>query len=314
MMGSGFQDCIVAVFDLVGIKKLAPDGTGGKQMRRLHDVVLHAAGDGFDCITRAYTWNDSVLLLAYVNNHQDGYACVLREFSRLKSRIDQVSESYGVVVKGKSLPSPQCPSTSQDDRFVFIEASSYAMANCMDIPGRFKNNHHEWYLDERVSQKLVGLLARPASQLKVPLLPTGEERYIYAYDKLWLDDDQGGVSQDAAPVPPDRSLTMGAWMARAGPVLMLSSVLMLVLGLLIPEEWGGIYGALLMVVFFSGLGLGIAGEFFDPERRRIQVAEWREFAEVIRDFGLLINDGFYGAIRGAGAIWRRVLHEWRGGT
>ena len=191
-MGSGFQDCVVAVFDLGGIKELAPDGDGSQKMRQLHDVVMSATADHrFNCIARAYTWNDSVLLLAYVDDHQSGYAGALRDFCDLKDRIDEVSESYGVVVKGRSFPSPEEQSTLQHGRFVFIEASSYAMANCMDIPRHFANDRHRWYLDERVSRKLCGLLAPPASQLQIPLLPNNERRYVYAYDNLWLGDEGG---------------------------------------------------------------------------------------------------------------------------
>ena len=106
-MGSGFRDCVVAVFDLVGIKERAPDGRGSEQMRQLYDVVMRAtAGNRFECIARAYTWNDSILLLAYVDDDQHSYACALRDFYSLKGRIDEVSKSYGVVVKGRSFPSP----------------------------------------------------------------------------------------------------------------------------------------------------------------------------------------------------------------
>ena len=99
---------MVAVFDLVGIKELAPDGDASKQMRQLHDLVMHATtGNRFDYIARAYTWNDSVLLLAYVDDHQHGYASAMRDFYNLKDCIDDVSESYGVVVKGRSFPSPK---------------------------------------------------------------------------------------------------------------------------------------------------------------------------------------------------------------
>ena len=199
-MGSGLQDCVVAFFDLAGIKRLAPHGDGSRQMRRLHDVVMHAtAGNGLDRIARAYTWNDSVLLLAYVNN-PDGYERTLRHFSEFKILIDQVSASYCAVVKGQSFPSPRGSTASKNSRFVFIEASSYAMANCMDIPERFKNARHQWYLDERVSRELRGLLAQPARQLRMPFLPTSEERYVYAYDNLWLDD-QREVRDHGAPVP-----------------------------------------------------------------------------------------------------------------
>ena len=109
----------------------------------------------------------------------------MRDFYRFKSRIDQVRKSYGVVVKGQRLPSPQESTTPRNDRFVFIEASSYAMANCMEIPKKFdKNDRHPWYLDERVSSRLDRLPPQPASRLKIPLLPDKKERYIYAYDDL----------------------------------------------------------------------------------------------------------------------------------
>ena len=190
------------MFDFVGVKALAPGGAGSRQMGELHDVAMDAAAEnGFDRIARIYTWNDSVLLLAYVSKRQQDYECALRDVYTFKGRIDQVQESYGAVVKGQSFPYPQGQSTSQNDRFVFIEASSYAMANCMDIPRHFKKKKdlHRWYLDERVSCELCGLLAQPASQLKIPLLPTNEGRYVYAYDELWRDD-KDGPSQSAALV------------------------------------------------------------------------------------------------------------------
>ena len=75
------------------------------------------------------------------------------------------------------------------------------MASCLEIPGRFKNDRHPWYLDERVSCQLEGLLVQPASKRKVALLPTGEKRWVYAYDNLWLDD-HGRICEVGAPEPP----------------------------------------------------------------------------------------------------------------
>ena len=70
---------------------------------------------------------------------------------------------------------------------MFIEASSYAMANCLEIPDCFtKGNRHSWYIDSRIKDA-VPQLREPVHQQSVKLLPKREERMIYAYDELWLD-------------------------------------------------------------------------------------------------------------------------------
>lgn len=104
---------------------------------------------------------------------------------------------------------------------------------------------------------------------------------------------------------------MWAWMDRTGRVAMASCVLMLVAAELNPEWAHGIYEAL-PVVFVGGLGLAIVGQSLDPEWRRIRAEQQREFLEGVRGFGQLVERRFYGTVRGAGAIWRRVRREWRG--
>ena len=105
---------------------------------------------------------------------------------------------------------------------------------------------------------------------------------------------------------------MWAWMDRTGRTALASCVLMVAAAWLMPEWAQGIYGAL-PVVFWGGLGLAAVGQHFDPEWREIRAERQREFVERIREVGRLIGRGFYGAVRHAGVIWRRVLLEWRGG-
>lgn len=187
-MSAEWEDCIVAAFDLIGIKDLAPSGGGSVIMQRLHQVVQDAIVDGsLSSIRRAYAWNDSVLLLAQVQNNQHSYEIALRDLDELRKRIDYVGKSYVVAVKGRLFPAPENASTSDDGRFVFIEASSYAMANCLEtIPRHFTNIQHTWYIDGRITDRFSeGRLAPFAARRCIKLLPSNNARRVYAYDDIW---------------------------------------------------------------------------------------------------------------------------------
>ena len=187
-MSAKWRDCIVAAFDLIGIKDLAPGGAGSLIMQRLHQVVQDAIVDGrLHSIRRAYAWNDSVLLLAQVKNNQHGYELALRDLDKLRKHIDYVGKSYVVVVKGRLFPAPENGGTSEDGRFVFIEASSYAMANCLEIiPRHFTDIQHTWYIDGRITDRFSeGRLAPFAAHRCIKLLPSNNARRVYAYDEIW---------------------------------------------------------------------------------------------------------------------------------
>ena len=193
-MDSDWKDCITICFDLPGTKNLALTGHGSSIMRDLHRVVAQAMDNKrrFPSVCRAYTWNDSVLLLAYVGEDECAYERALHDAAELKLEIDAVGkqhkirESYAVAVKGQALPPPENAPISPDGRFVFIEASSYAMANCLEIPKCFNKNRHLWYIDERIKDA-IGKLGKPAYQQRITLLPKHDQRWVYAYDNLWAD-------------------------------------------------------------------------------------------------------------------------------
>jgi hypothetical protein len=65
-MGAKWRDCIVTMIDLCGTTSLAHTGRASTVMRRLHALVIKEIGS-LRAIDRAYTWNDSVLLLSYVD-------------------------------------------------------------------------------------------------------------------------------------------------------------------------------------------------------------------------------------------------------
>ena len=152
-------------------------------MQDFHNVVAQAMDDKsvFRSVDRAYTWNDSVLLLAYVDQGECQYEHALRDAAELKPKIDAVGERYGVgksyavAVKGQAFPPPEKAGTSRNERFVFIEASSYAMANSLILAECFKENPHSWYIDQRISNA-IRQLGKPAHQQKMTLLPERKER------------------------------------------------------------------------------------------------------------------------------------------
>ena len=209
-MGEGWTDCIVTFFDLAGVKKYAPSGTGSKLMQCLHDVVgRKMTEDGFETVAKAYVWNDSVLLLAHVDANGNRHERILRDADTLKREIDReidilkreirigkAAKSFAVAVKGLAIPPPVNPDAKRDPRFVYIEASSYAMANCFDIPKYFEEHAgiHDWYVDGRIVERAPSLRKEVVNRM-VSLLPEREERPVYAYDGyLW---DSASVSMRA---------------------------------------------------------------------------------------------------------------------
>jgi hypothetical protein len=180
-MGSEWRDCIVVVFDLNAIKQKAKQrGVGVELMRRLHQVVSDAAGQGLRSISHAYAWNDSALLLAFVDGVQQ-YESVLRDADVLKRAIDAIGTSYAVAVKGQAFPTPP---GGYDPRVTVIAASSYAMGNCFEITGGVgKKLKKPWYVDSRIAKHIR--TSQTFVRTEEKLLPR-ETRRVYAYDGyLW---------------------------------------------------------------------------------------------------------------------------------
>jgi len=186
-VGEEWRDCMVTLYDLVGVKKLAPEsGAGSALMRRLHGTVAEALTDDLPTVHRAYCWNDSVLLLSYLGAGKGAPADVLRDADRLKKRIDHIANSYAVAVRGQAFPPP--PGAPPPPRVNILEASSYAMANCLVIEKELKHLKKAWYIDGRLARHIR--TSQRASRHSVALLPSGKSRSVYVYDGyLWSDGE-----------------------------------------------------------------------------------------------------------------------------
>ena len=173
--------------DLIGTRKLALDGNraASKKMRAFHKLVRREMTAGLRSLDHAYLWNDSVLLLAYVNHRPHTYENALHSVDDLKRKVDLIARCYAIAVKGQVFPINIPPA---DARVTVIEASSYAMANCFRIEkqAKTKKRRNDWYVDVRIAGNVRR--ARTAKWIAVSMLPSGKCRRVYTHDGyLWKD-------------------------------------------------------------------------------------------------------------------------------
>lgn len=184
-MGKEYRDCIVTLIDLIRVEELARSGEASKLMRDFHRLVTQEKYY-LSAIDRAYVWNDSVLLLSYVDEHNASYDAAMRDADKLKRRVDTVRNSYAIAVKGRAFPPVQGQGKASNVSGVtFIRASSWAMANCFKIEEKIKTLRKAWALDGWIRERIKTEL-RYSKQLAMPLLPAKKRRNVYFFDGyLW---------------------------------------------------------------------------------------------------------------------------------
>ena len=156
-MDHRWQDCIVTYIDLIGTKKLRQGGHSSMLMRRLHELVVRDK-KALQSIDHAYTWNDCVLLLSYVDKHKKTttFEAAIRDAEALKRTVDrEVGKSYAIAVKGQAFPGPPVGhATAQPPGVTVVKASSWAMANCFKIEKELGHLKRPWYIDSRIAAKI----------------------------------------------------------------------------------------------------------------------------------------------------------------
>lgn len=183
-MNSSWPDCVVTVIDVIGIKSAARNGLSeaSLQMRALQALVQSEMDGGMSKHAYSYSWNDSVLLLAFWNGKIEQAREILCEASGLKRKIDQsIGNSYGICMKGKTFPEAVAPdqhNSQQYSRNINIRASSFAMANCYQAEAEAKRQkcRADWYIDSRL-RAVLG--KRAQKSIAVEMLPTGRSRKVY---------------------------------------------------------------------------------------------------------------------------------------
>lgn len=185
-MGPEWQNRVVTLIDLVDTTAAQTTASASTLMRRFHDVVYQAfAGTALKSVEQAYVWNDSVLVLSYVDDSTDSFIRAIDELQTFKKSIDIVRRSYAIAIKGQPFPPPALTGQQATSRVTVLKASSWAMANCYLVESLLKRYRATWYVDGRIVAK-IGNLRRAVRKEKVAMLPTRRERLIHLYrDDPW---------------------------------------------------------------------------------------------------------------------------------
>jgi len=187
---SDWKECVVSLIDMIGIRDLAsgPKGAASTAMRKMHKTVAEEMRCGLPLHAYTYVWNDSVLLLAYLDKSHRPEA-ILREVDGLKRTLSRLGKSYAISIKGKAFPDlGMSPQTDCGSRITLVRASSFAMANCFRVEEIIgKKLKRPWYVDSRLAKKIH----TTQSYDKEPLdfMPGPEPRDVYVYrGYLWGRD------------------------------------------------------------------------------------------------------------------------------
>ena len=191
---SEWHHCIVSYIDLIGIKDLLIARKSGAidMMEGLHQVVHKQFSNSMHYHECAYSWNDSVILLAYLDKHPANYESIMKEVNQLKQDINTICNSYAICVKGMAIPAflgfsgeVILGDGSNQPRHTYIRTSSMALANCFAIEEHLGKKHNKpWYVDSRIVRYIDTHQAYEKD--KVAMLPDMTERTIHIYNgDLW---------------------------------------------------------------------------------------------------------------------------------
>jgi hypothetical protein len=186
VMGAEWKDCVVTVIDVIGIRSVAESekGAASTMMRELYRLARSKMLDvaSTSRIDHAYAWNDSVLLLAFLDGNAAFTSETLLQLSRFKLTVDQdIGRSYAICVKGQAFPElggEESRENGNDSRCTVLKASSYAMANCFLIEKELKRHRADWYVDSRL---LNAVTAQSFAKQHVALMPSKKKRCIHMF-------------------------------------------------------------------------------------------------------------------------------------
>lgn len=194
---SGWKDCVVSLIDLVGVKKMAwgRKGQASGAMQSMHAEVVAAMNAGLQLHSHAYVWNDSVLLLAFLDESHRPEP-ILREVEGLKRRLEHLGKNYAIAIQGQVFPDLALNAPSKRPaRTTVIRASSFAMANCFHVEECIgRRLRKPWYVDSRLAGKI--LTTQTFVKKSIDLLPGPNTREIFVYDGYLWRDGPNQKSQD----------------------------------------------------------------------------------------------------------------------
>ena len=129
-------------------------------------------------------WQDSVLLLAFVDGTKESFSRAMNDVKRLKEAIDGLHLCHAVCVKGQAFPAPAFRSRNAKPRAIYLSASSLAFSNCFKIEHELKEFQADWYIDSRITTKVNTRAADRSAPVK--LLPNSVPRDIHVFHGSFL--------------------------------------------------------------------------------------------------------------------------------
>jgi hypothetical protein len=98
---NNWHDCIVSFIDMIGIsEKLRKNSSESVMiMRRMHEDIYKAC-QNLPAHEEICFWNDSILLMGYVNTQSYSYHALMEEVIKIKRVVDDINPSYAICVKG----------------------------------------------------------------------------------------------------------------------------------------------------------------------------------------------------------------------
>lgn len=186
-MGTGWQDCIVTLIDLVGVRAKAGQGIASKLMLKFHNLVVKERGN-LNATAHAYVWNDSVLLLSYVSDSNSSFEGAMKDADRLKRRVDTLEHSYAIAVKGQTFPPASDAAThAKSPSVTIIRASSWAMANVFEIERTLGRLKKPWYVDGWIKGRIQ--TSQQFRKESMTMFPSKQRRPVYVFDGYLWDKD-----------------------------------------------------------------------------------------------------------------------------
>lgn len=188
--------CVLTFLDLIGMRDLIANDRhqASAAMERLDGVCYGRCLDQLKHHDHLYAWNDSVLLLSYLEPLPQPRALgdVLREVSDIKEAIDAACgmPSYAIVMKGMTFQ-PNALELRADAHYGsahlpayhYIRASSMALANTEVVQKEFPDRKYGWYVEKRVVTELPEPMRNKLTlKGKIVAFPELEEREIYTAD------------------------------------------------------------------------------------------------------------------------------------
>ena len=183
-----WSNCIVTFIDLIGISSLLERNSreGIALLRRMHNKVFDEKAT-LSAHEEVCFWNDSVLLLGYVDNSSSTYLKIMNEVSELKRKIDTIKKSFAICMKGQVFPPPYklVDKSQTTPNMFYLKASSLAFANCFIIEKALKRYRKHWYIDGRIVKKIKP--RKEDLRKSVTLHPRNRKGSIYMYRGSFWD-------------------------------------------------------------------------------------------------------------------------------